>query len=153
MLILQNARAGSDAVFFTPAPEGSRVQTQDPGRFFQGFGSRQHLADMHFLDGLQGNQIAHFRRRRRRGEMQRQTLRADGVTGTEQDRPLDDIAQLPDIAGPGVISQSRFNRVGEAQDAAMVLAGQKGEQALRQGQDILLALPSGGTTISTTFNR
>ena len=144
---------GSNPIFFPPAPEGDGVHPQNPGRLFQRLRGRQYLADMILFDALQGNEVAYFGLSRHRRQMNRHIFHPDGFPRGKQDGTLEDITQLPDVAGPRVMLQDQMGLLGETQKAAMVLPGEKGKKTLCQGRISSWRSRKGGMIISTTFRR
>ena len=88
---------------------------------------------MILFDALQGNEVAYFGRSRHRRQMNRHIFHPDGFSRGKQDGTLEDITQLPDVAGPMVMLQDQPGLLRETQKAAMVLAGEKGQKTLCQG--------------------
>ncbi|MCZ7626787.1 MAG: hypothetical protein M5R38_14335 [Candidatus Methylomirabilis sp.] len=62
------------------------------------------------------------------------------ITMTPQDGPLDDMAQFPDIAGPGIVHEGAGGPVVDGEDRLPVLRIERIQEMAGEQQDILAAL-------------
>ena len=69
-------------------------------------------------------------------DLRRQVGQLDDGAGGENDAPLDGVAQLADVAGPGVAEQGISHRLGKPRDRLAVLPGEEPQQVLGQRQDV-----------------
>jgi len=69
-------------------------------------------------------------------DLRRQVGQLDDRAGGENDSPLDGIAQLTDVSGPGVAENGISHRLGKPRDRLGVLLGEEPQQVLRQRQDV-----------------
>jgi hypothetical protein len=95
---------------------------------------------MGFLQFVQAQLGADPRRAARRLLAEAEVGDADPLLGADDAGPFDDVAQLADIARPGVVQQRGAGLVGEAAGRAGVLLDEAGEEALGQVEDVLTAL-------------
>lgn len=93
---------GSNAVFFPTAPEGGLVDTEDFGRLLKRSGRGEDSPDVPFFEFFKRDRVADLGARIGLGEAGRQKLRADPLASAEDDGSLDDVAQLADVAWPGI---------------------------------------------------
>src|SRR5262249_8276618 len=71
----------------------------------------------------------------------RQMLHRQLRAGTQQDRLLDDIVELTDVARPRVGFEGRDRRRADAEERLVELVGESSGHGSRQGRDIADPLP------------
>lgn len=76
---------------------------------------------MLFLDFFQGKGIAYVGEGFMGVEILRETLDTDAIGLTKDCRPLDDIAQLPDVSRPGVLFESLQGFFGKAGKGPVII--------------------------------
>src|SRR6266481_4945399 len=97
----------------------------------------------HLTDVVALGPIADFRERRERGSAQRRGLgrkerfHSDPRGMRERHRPLDPVAQLPHIAGPGILEQSLLGCRREAVDVAAKSLRKLSYELLGEQQDVI----------------
>src|SRR5262252_5587105 len=73
----------------------------------------------------------------RRGGAQREEDRSDELLVATHHRPLDDIAQLADVAGPRVVAEAHHGRLVDPLDLPSVLLVELGDEGLYEERDVL----------------
>ena len=73
----------------------------------------------------------------------------DQRAGGENDAALDDVAQLADVARPGVAEQGLAHRRGKAGNGLAVLPGEEPQQVLGQGQDVVAAARAAAAAVTS----
>ncbi len=87
--------ADSDAVLLAAAPKRSLVDAEDIGRLLKGTDGGEDAPDVLFLDPVQADGITKPDRWVGNAEVIGQVLNVDPVPPAEDDRPFDDVSQLP----------------------------------------------------------
>src|SRR5262245_36813821 len=105
-------------------PERGRVDAEDGSRLLDGRRRGQHAADVLQLKLLQRHPAADLDARPRRSDLRRQVCQAHLRTGRKDDAAFDSVAQLADVARPGVPLQRRPRLLAKAGDRLARLPGE-----------------------------
>src|SRR5215472_78667 len=126
----------------SPVPAGLALFCEPPG---------PRLVIVHGLEGAQDElPLALFERGAegqehgisllsplRRGDAQREEDRSDELLVATHHRPLDDVAQLADVAGPRVVAEAHHGRLIHPLDLPSVLLVELRDEGLHEERDVL----------------
>src|SRR6266542_1848363 len=80
---------------------------------------------------------------RRPTDLHRQVRQSDALACCEDHAALDGVAQLADVARPGMAAEGLAGLVGEAGERLAGLSREEAQQVVRQWQDVARALAQG----------
>ena len=132
-------RFSLDSIFLAPSPQCGQIDIENARGFIQRLGCREHPADVHFLEFVQWNAIAHLDWGVLRREGGGQVFHSDAIGLAQDGGPLDHISQFADVAGPTVATQRSLGFGGESDDRART--PQLRKQTFSQARDIFAPLP------------
>src|SRR5271157_995412 len=100
----------------------------------------QHEIDVGVLHLLQGSSASNLGLRGQAGTLELQLVHSEVVTLRQQDCTLQDVAQLANVPGPGVLLEGTHRRFLDSHFASGGVLGQTIEKMLREHRDVFHAL-------------